>query len=243
MKEDVGLELADEEERERARIGLADHARFDGAGEVVGEDADGHARRDLFVLRIERDDERGRVHLHRDRGTDHGAEERDHAAGELAEDDAWIGGRVERLHRDEEVGRRDAAVAHRGPEELLLGVEVAEDGRGRDVERGCDLGQRGRREAARAEGAARGFEDLFAGNARWTAHALVNVGSLTPVCQRPFTNIRVPERRLCRRTPRRTALRPTARSAVRPTKSPSRSRSSASTSVCTPYAPHSRCCG
>ena len=43
MKEDVGLELADEQDGQRARLGRADHAGADGTREVVGEDADGAA--------------------------------------------------------------------------------------------------------------------------------------------------------------------------------------------------------
>jgi len=184
MKEDVGLELADEEEREGARLdpvadGLADDARAHRAGEVVGEDADRAARRNLLVFGIERNDDGGRVHLHCDRGTDDVAEERDELAREVAEHDARIGRGVEAGHGHDEVGRSDAAVAHRGGEELLLGLEVAEDGRGCDVERARDLRESRRRKAACSEGEARGFEDLFAGDARRAAHALVNVRSLT----------------------------------------------------------------
>ena len=179
MKKDVGLELADEEQRECARIGLADDAGADGAAEVVGEDADGPARRDLVVLRVERDDEGRRVHLHGDRGADDVAEEGDHAAGELAEDHARIGGGVEGRDRGDEVGRGDAAIAHRHREELLLGGEVAEDRRGSHVERARDVREGRRGEPAGAEGDAGGLEDLLAGNARRTAHG---------VSKRMFTN-------------------------------------------------------
>jgi hypothetical protein len=170
MKEDVGLELADEEERERARIGLADDAGADGAGEVVGEDADRAARRDLLVGRVEGDHQRRRMHLHGDRGTDDAAEERDHPARELAQDDARIRGGVERRDGRDEVRRDDAAVAHRGPEELLLRAEVPEDGRRRDAELARDIRKGRGRKTARAECAAGGVEDLFAGNARRAAH-------------------------------------------------------------------------
>ncbi len=179
MKEDVGLELADEEDRERTWVRVADDPRTDRAREVVGEDADRAARRNLLVLRIERNDERGRVHLHCDRGTDDAAEERDHAARELGENNARIGGRVEVDERGDEVRRGDAAVAHRGIEELLLRREVAKDRRGRDVELIRDVGKRGCREAARAEGLSRGFEDLIARDARRAGH---------DVSKRRFTN-------------------------------------------------------
>ena len=180
MKEDVGLELAEEKERERARFGLTNPAGADGAGEVVGEDADRMARRDLLVLRVERDDQRRRVHLHGDRGADDAAEERDHAARELGENDARIRGRVEVGQRGDELGRGDAPVAHRGGEELLLGLEVAEDGCRGDVELAGDVGEGRRSKPACAEGGTGRLEDLYAGDARRTSH---------DVSKRRFTNV------------------------------------------------------
>lgn len=91
MDENVGLQLAEKEKRERARIGGPDGAGSDGALEVFAEETDRAARRNLFRLRVERHDERRRVHLHRDGRTDHGAEERDHAPREVAQHDAGIG--------------------------------------------------------------------------------------------------------------------------------------------------------
>ena len=182
MKEDVGLELADEEDGQRARIGFADHAGADRAREVVGEDADGVTRRDFLVLRIERHDQRGRVHLHRDRGADDGGEERDHAPRELGQHDARIGRGVERQHGRDEIRRGDGAAAHRRVEELLLRIEVAEDRGGRDVDLGGNLRESGGREAARAEVAAGGGEDLIARDARRASH---------DVSKRRFTNPRL----------------------------------------------------
>ena len=188
MKEDMGLELAEEEQGERARICLADDTGANGPGEVVGEDPDRAARWNLLVLRIEGHDDGGRVHLHGNRGADDVAEEGDHPAGKLTEDDTRIGGCVESGDGGDEVGRGDAAIAHRRGEQLLLRREVAEDRRGRDVERAGDVGQRRRREAAGTERDARGLEDLIARDARRASHAFVNVRSRIVVCQWPLTN-------------------------------------------------------
>lgn len=170
MKEDVSLELAEEEQRERARIGLADRAGLHGAREVVREDLHGAARRDLFRARVERHDQRGGVHLHRDGGEDDFAEEGEETAGELAEHVARVGFRIELGQRFHEFGQGDGARAHGRAEELLLGIEVAEDGRGRDVERPGDVGQGGGGEPARGEGGAGSVENLVAGDARRSAH-------------------------------------------------------------------------
>lgn len=188
MKEDVSLELAEEEERERARIGFADGAGADRAREVVREDADDPARRDLLVLRIERHDDRGRVHLYGDRGTDDAAEERDHPARELAQDDARIRGSVEAGDGRDEVGGHDAPVAHRRGEELLLRGEVAQDRRGRDAEGARDVGERRRGEPAGTERAAGGLEDLIGGDARRASHGVCKRRFTNSVCQWPFTN-------------------------------------------------------
>ena len=170
MEEDVSLELAEEEERQRARLGAADRAGFHGAREVIGEHADHAARRHFLIARIERHDQRGGVHLHGDRGADDVGEERDQALRELGEHDARVGFRIELRQREHEVRNGDRARGHGGAEERLLGVEVPEDGLGGDVEGFGDVGQRRRREPARLERGAGGVEDLRARDARGTAH-------------------------------------------------------------------------
>lgn len=163
MKEDVGLQLAEEEEGQRLRIGAADGAALHGAPEVVGQQADDAARRHVFASWIEWHRERRGVHLHGDRGADDAGEERDEAPGEVGQGDARIFVRIE-------AGQLQDLRGHGGAEERLLGVEVLEDGRGGDVQRLGDVRQRGGREPARLEGGAGGFEDLVARDARGTSH-------------------------------------------------------------------------
>ena len=59
MDENVRLQLAEEEESQRARIGGADDAGLHRAAEIVGGDTQPAAGRGLLVLCVERDDERG----------------------------------------------------------------------------------------------------------------------------------------------------------------------------------------
>lgn len=179
MGEDVALQLADEEQRQRARIAAADRSRFHGAAEVIGEEPQGAARRNLFVVRIEGNDDRRRVHLHGDGGTQDGADEGNGLPREVAEDDARVRRRIRPGQRQHEVGHGNVARAHRRAEELLLGIEMAQDRRRRDAQLAGDVGERRGREAARAECAARGIEDLIARNARRTAHG---------ISKRMFTN-------------------------------------------------------
>ena len=188
MQKDVGLELAEEKEGQGAGIGVADSARFHGPGEVIGEDADGPARRDLLVARVERQHERRGVHLHGDGGADDAAEERDHAQGELAQDHAGIGRGIELGQGEDELRHGDGARAHRNVEEGLLGIEVAKDGRGRDFQRRGDVGQGGGGEAAGAEGGPCGVEDLIAADACWPAHLVCKRRFTNVVCQWAFTN-------------------------------------------------------
>lgn len=179
MKEDVGLKLAEEEQRESLGIGAADGAGLHGPGEVVGEEAQHAAGRNLIVARTERHDDRRRVHLHGDGGTDDGAEKGDQATGEIAQRFARIRSRIELRESRDELRHDDGACAHGDVEQLLLGVEVPEDGRGSDVEHLGDVAEGGRGETASAEGLSGGVEDLFARDARWSSH---------DVSKRRFTN-------------------------------------------------------
>jgi hypothetical protein len=188
MQKHVSLELSEEEQGQGAGIGGADGAGFHRPGEVVGEDADGAARRDLLVARIEGEHERRRVHLHGDGGADDSAEERHHAQGELAQHDARLGRGIELGQGEDELRHGDGARAHRRVEESLLGIEVPEDGRGRDFQRRGDVRQRRGGEAARAEGGPRGIEDLIATDAWWSAHDVSKRRFTNWVCQWAFTS-------------------------------------------------------
>jgi len=174
MDEDVRLELAEEQQGQRARIGAADDAGLDRAAKVRGGDAQHAARRRVLVLRVEGNDERGLprglMHLHGDGGADHGADEGDELLGEAAEHEARIGGRVDARELVDEGRDDEGARAHRRGEEVLLGAEMAKDRGRRDLQLGRDAGERGGGEAALGEGGARGFEDLIAGDTRRTAH-------------------------------------------------------------------------
>lgn len=119
------------------------------------------------------------MHLHGDGRADDLAEERKEFSRELGEHDARIRFRVEPGQGRDELGDGDRACGHRGAEERLLGIEVPEDGRGRDLERAGDVRERRRGEAARGEGGAGGVEDLVSRDTRRSAHG---------VSKRRFTN-------------------------------------------------------
>ena len=88
------MQLADEEERHRARISLADDACFHGPAEVFGNDPHRSPRRRLLGGRVERHDQRGlprtHVHLHGDGGRDHRLQERHDLLGEAAQHESRI---------------------------------------------------------------------------------------------------------------------------------------------------------
>lgn len=170
--EDVRLQLAHEEERERARVAAAHGAGVDAAAEVVADHANGHARRALLVFGAERQLEsglRGEVHLHRDRGADDAADERDDLMREVTQHDARVFGSVGGGEIVEE-GRDHGAARHRAHEELLLGREVAQDRGGGHAEGAADVGEGGAVEAAGDEDRTGSVEDLVAGDARWASH-------------------------------------------------------------------------
>lgn len=174
MNEDVGVQLGDEEQGQRARVGLAEAARLHGAGEVADHDGEAAARRALFIVRVERNDHRGLprvlVHLHGDGRTDDLHDERDELLGEAAQDDARIGIARRAAELLDIRGHADVRAAHGRGEEGLLGVEVAEDGGRRDAERPGDVGQRGAAESLLREDGAGGVEKLLAADAWWSSH-------------------------------------------------------------------------
>ena len=174
VNEDVRLELPHEEQGQRTRTAAADDADGDGAGEVVGDDAQRAARRARVGRRVERDDERRlprrEMHLHGDGGADDAADERDGLLREVAQHHARIARGVGASELFE--NRRHADLPrHRAHEERLLRREVPQDRGGCHAEDGRDVGQRGPFEPARDKDGPGGGEDLVAVDARWTSHS------------------------------------------------------------------------
>lgn len=190
MNQHVRLERSHEEERRGVRVFRLDHARFDGALEVVGDDAQAAPRRTVVALWIEGDDQgglaRALVHGHGDARADDPAHEGDESLGEPAEHDARILGGVG-LQQLEDAARwtDQLTLVHRRVEEVLLGLEVAEDRRWGDGEAPGDVGEGRAVEAAGGECVTRGVEDLIAVDARLAAHLLVNVYLLTRIVKGP----------------------------------------------------------
>ena len=169
------MKLADEEQGHGAGVGLADDAGLHSSAEVVRDQPQGPSRRRFLGCGIERHDQRGlpraHVHLHGDRGADHRLQKRHDLLGERAQDHARVGGVVGLNELLERRGKTELSRAHRRGEQLLLRREVAQDRRGSDVETAGDVGEGGRGKPPLGERGPGGFEDLFAGNARRTAHA------------------------------------------------------------------------
>lgn len=144
------------------------------AAEVVLDEADAAARRRVFLVRVERHDERGltraAVHVQRDLHGHDALDERDELAREVAEHDARIGRGVDGLEVRERGRQLDRADLHRFGEERLLRADVAEERRGRHAELARDVGERRAFEALLGEKAACGCEKRDAVDGRWPAH-------------------------------------------------------------------------
>lgn len=190
MDEDVRLQLADEEQRQRIRIAAAHGAGLHRALEVIGEQPQRAPRWDLFRLRVERHDEGRRMQVHGDRRTDHGADERDDLVREIREHDARVALRIRRREIEDEIRQVDPARAHRRAEERLFRIEVPEDRGRRDPELARDVRERRAGEAARAERAASGVENLIARDARRASHDVSKRRFTNTICQWLFTNWR-----------------------------------------------------
>lgn len=173
MEEDVSLQRPHEEQRRGARIADPQTAGGGGTAEVVGDDGEAAARRAVGL--VERQDQRRPprvlVHGDDDAGGDDPLGERDELLGDAAEDGARIGvgGGGGEL---EDAGRRleHRTALHGLVEEGVLGVDVAEERRGGDVQLAGDVGQGGGGEAFGGEDAAGGVEDLIAADARGASH-------------------------------------------------------------------------
>jgi hypothetical protein len=175
VDEDVGLEMADEQQRQGLGVGAgADDPGLGGPLEVGGEDTQGAARRRFLRRGVEGDDERGlpgaQVHLHGDGGANHVLQEGDELLGEAPEHDPGVGIGRNAGQLDDGLGQEVLPGAHGREEELLLRGEVAQDRGGGDVQGAGDVGQGRRVEPALDEGRSGGVEDLCLGDARWAAH-------------------------------------------------------------------------
>jgi hypothetical protein len=173
VKEDVRLQRSHEEERGGARVLHADDAGFDGAAEVVGDDGQAAARRRVVVADVEgQDDRRLRAAVHVDGEVlgDGAGDEGDELLGQPTQDNARVLGAARGLQPDDARRQLDVPRAHGRGEEGLFRRDVAEDGGGRDLELGGDVGERSGLEAFRSEDAACGLEELLACDRRRPAH-------------------------------------------------------------------------
>jgi hypothetical protein len=173
VKEDVRLQRSHEEERGGARVLHADDAGFGGAAEVVGDDGQAAARRRVVVADVERKDDRrlrAAVHVDGEVLGDGAGDEGDELLGQPAQDDARVLGAAGGLQPDDARWQLDVPRTHGRREEGLLRRNVAEDGGGRDFELGSDVGERGGFKAFGGEDAARGLEELLAGDRRRPTH-------------------------------------------------------------------------
>lgn len=172
MQEDVGLKVTDEDQCQRPRVGPPDGAGVHGPGEVIRQQAQRAARRDVLGGHVEGEDDRARtqMHLHGYGRPDHRADERNDLLGERAQDHARIGGRIGGRERRRPLRNLHVMRAHGRGEERLLGREVPEDGCRRHSEHDGDVRQGRALEPPLGEAAPGGLEDLVAGDARRTAH-------------------------------------------------------------------------
>jgi len=173
VKEDVRLQRSHEEERGGARFLHVQDAGLGGAAEVVGDDAEAAAGRGVVVADVEgKDDGRLRAAVHVDGEVlgDGLGDERHELLGQTAQDDARILGAAGGLEMDDGGRQLDVPRAHGRGEEVLLRPRVAQDGGGRDVELGGDVGEGGGLEAFLGEDAPGGLEELLAGDGGGAAH-------------------------------------------------------------------------
>lgn len=174
MKKDVSLQRSHEEQRRGARIADFQSARDYRPPEVVGDDGEAAAGW-AVAFGIEGKNECGAlctgVHGHHDVRSDHGLGEGDELLGHAAEDDAGIGVRGSGGQVADAGGRLDhVAAVHGLGEEGVLGIDVAEEGGGGDVQFAGDVGEGGGGKALRGEETPGGGEDLIAVDARRATH-------------------------------------------------------------------------
>ena len=164
MKEDVRQQRPHEEKRGGAGIFDSDDAGFMCSTEVTGDNLQPASRRAVIVAGVERDDERRvrlLVHAEHEVLADRRAGEGHPFFRNTSKDDARIRCGIDMLEVGDAGRQLDVAV-HRGVEEGLLRVEVAQDGGGGDVKPGGDIGERGRRKALLGEHFPCCLKDLIA---------------------------------------------------------------------------------
>jgi hypothetical protein len=172
MKEDVRQERSHEEKRGGARVLDADDAGGMGSTEVTRHDLQPAARWTVIVARIERHDERRvrlLVHAEHEVLGDRRPGERHPLFRHPAKDDTGIRRGIDILKVSDARGQLKVAV-HRGVEEGLFGVEMAQDGRSSHAQLSGDIRQRGRREALLREDRACCLKDLIPVNEWRPAH-------------------------------------------------------------------------
>ena len=105
-----------------------------------------------------------------DHGRDDARQKRDQLAGELAEHGAGILVSGQLLELADAGRQLEAPPLHRFEEEMLLRLNMAQEGCGGDVQLAGDVGQRGRLETLPGEDAARRREELGPLDRRRTSH-------------------------------------------------------------------------
>ena len=165
MKEDVRLQRSHEQQRGGARIANVQHAGGLRAPEVLGHDLQTAARGRVGIARIERQHDgrlRARKHVHGEVFGERRLNEGHELLRQTPEHDPRVGRRVHSGQLEDEGRNGDALGPHRRGEQGLLAREVPQDGRGRDVELGRDVRERGGFESLVREHASCGIEQRFA---------------------------------------------------------------------------------
>jgi hypothetical protein len=176
VHENVGLKRAHEDQCGRPGVVQPHDAGRGGTAEVVLDDGQTASGRALAAAGIERHDERRglrtAVHVDGDVLPDDALNEGDEALGDAAQDFARIGGSgIDGGELANEIRHVDGrSAAHGRREEGLLGVEMAQDSRGRDVELERDVSQSRGLEPFGGEDAPGRGQQLIAGDSRRPSH-------------------------------------------------------------------------
>ena len=144
MKEDIRKQRTHEQQRRCAGIFDADHAGLVRSQKIARHDLQSSSRRAVVAAGIEGDDEGGvplLVHAEHEVLSDRRFRERNPLFSNAAQDDARIAASVDMLQIGDACRQLNVAV-HRGVEQRLLGVEVAQNGGGGDPQLSSDIGER-----------------------------------------------------------------------------------------------------
>ena len=110
------------------------------------------------------------MHINSDICADHVFHKGNELFRDPSQDHARIRPCIDVGERENEVGRRGDAAAHRETKKFLFRVHMSQDGRRRDPQLRRDVGQRGGLEPLYCEDPPRGFKKLIAGDPRRPAH-------------------------------------------------------------------------